>query len=373
MSNLEAVSEIQKIKHSNKVTKIENKIESILDGDTPTQIVDKVLESYPEQKENLENLNSYKDEYSKKGMLGKWWNKGEMQEKTNDAVFLLTKMSDSQLKLQVLLVWMTNELKKQQDIIVYQQSKLKQQSDVLSQNQDTLKNQHEQLEKQTEILEQQGNSLAEQAEKLHRENEELIQRAAELRELREIGKEHDEAIDEHDNALSGMERFLIELKQVVAEYREDKKILEDHKQAINDLQENTDKHIDAISLLKASVEKHDALCFELKDNLIKINNDQAESIKSIRFHIDEKTNNLHGECLELSAKLEKAQETCKQLQNEQSVFCSNSEAKISQCLTQSAKIAGLEIKQKKIFISLLIWLIVLSITLGAFAVFALLK
>lgn len=319
-------------KFSSKQSGLETKVLTILEGMTPSQILNNVVDNYPKHKKHLDELNDFKNNYSKKGMLDKWWNKGEMQEKTNDAVFLLANMSDSQLKLQALLVWMTSELKKQQDIIALQQSKLTQQSSALEQNQETLRMQQEQLEIQTATLEEQGKHLAEQAEKLRRDNEELIQRAKDLKELREIGKEHDEAIDEHDNALNGMERFLLELKEVISDYHKDQSTLKEHGKNIDKLFQKDNKNSQDILTLISQTE-----------NLQDETNAQNCQLKDIyRNH-----------------------NTLKQKQND---FFKSNEIKLAECMEKTNLNTEQCTYQQKYFIVLLTWLILLSLGLIGLAV-----
>lgn len=209
-----------------------DRINSIVAGRSPEQILGSALDGFASQKKQMLKLKDYKKEYNGKGGFGKFLDRGKLLENTNEAVFHLASMSESQFQLQLLVLWMTNEIIKHQDVIKQQQRDLKKQSICLKNNQQLMEKQQKKIQSQTQALEDQGKHLAEQADHLRKENAELIRSATELRELREIGMEHDNAIVGHDKALTGMERFLIELKHVMVDYQNDQACL---KGCINDI------------------------------------------------------------------------------------------------------------------------------------------
>lgn len=195
---------------------LQDKINKIIPpGTSPIDIFKDVVEKYPKNKEHLEKINSFKNDYDNRSFIGKWWDNDKLRDKTTEATFLLTEMSDSQLKLQILTCWMCNELKKQQDIIHSQQRDLSRQSEELNNNHKSMKIQQEFINDQSVKLEEQNREIRKHQVRLQKDNEDLIMKADVLRKLRELGMKHHADIDKHNRSLTGMEQLLMELEQHV--------------------------------------------------------------------------------------------------------------------------------------------------------------
>ncbi len=177
-------------------------LEKTIAGKTPTEIIRDAMGTYKKTQKDLTAIGEFSKKYGEMGWWGKHWNAQKLAENTNEAVLCLGTMSDTQMKMQLLMLWAIAKLGEQQKLLTEQQEQIKEQAETIKGQQNQIAKQQEKLKEQNDQLIEQQQEIQNHTEQLHADNEKLIEASEVLKSLRTIG-------DRQGKKLSDLETFYL--------------------------------------------------------------------------------------------------------------------------------------------------------------------
>lgn len=163
---------------------------------TPTEIIRDAVGTYEKTKIDLTSIKEFHKKYGEMGWWGKHWNAQKLAENTNKAVLCLGTMSDTQMKMQLAMLWAIGKLGEQQKQLVEQQEQIRKQAEIIKDQQDQIAKQQDKLKEQNDILIGQQKEIQLHTEQLHADNRKIIESSEFLQSLRAIGEKQGEKLSD---------------------------------------------------------------------------------------------------------------------------------------------------------------------------------
>ena len=158
----------------------------------------------PELERKICELNLFKKEYDGRNSFLKWWDNDVMEEKRNEMIAVTMNSSDCQLKVVRFIAFLNVILNEQQKVLNATQVQMQAQAAT--------------IEKQQRDLLAQNGQLASHQKKMEADNRAIIEGCQILQKLRNAVVEHDQKIEEQGESLTGIDKLIVELRNLYKDF-----------------------------------------------------------------------------------------------------------------------------------------------------------